>query len=526
MEIKILVVDDEPQLEYLFQQKFRRNLRKKEFELSFVLSAVEALEALQSSKDINIVLSDINMPEMDGLSFIAQLDEINPDIKTVMVSAYGDMKNIRTAMNHGAFDFITKPIDFTDLEATIRKAIKEVEARKQATIAQVQLKKTKEELDAANELDELKTRLFANITHEFRTPLTVIIGMIDKLVSAPDQWLTKGADMIRRNGHNLLRLVNQLLDLSKLEAGKLPLHLVQADVIEYLHYLVESFHSFAEIKDIRLHFLADEEALMMDYDPDNLLKIVSNLLSNAIKFTDKGGDVYMSVRSEGILLPNTDKPALLIKVKDTGIGIPEDKLPYIFDRFYQAKPNSNEQSKPLNWASPAEGTGIGLSLTRELVKLMGGMIKVNSTLGKGTTFTVYLPIQREAQIVDRMEKNRFQEKMYEFTHPSEKETAAINISFAPNEARPTALIVEDNADISKYLAACLEGDYQLEMAANGQEGIDRALSMAPDIIISDVMMPQKDGYELCYTLKNDIRTSHIPLYCLPQKPMWNLVLSA
>ena len=154
MDTKILVVDDEPQLEYLFTQKFRRNIRRKEFELSFALSGKEALEKLQEDNDIDIVLSDINMPEMDGLTFISKLGEINPMIKTVMVSAYGDMKNIRTAMNNGAFDFVTKPIDFQDLEATIKKAIKEVELQKLALAAREKLSQLQQELHAAHELQQ------------------------------------------------------------------------------------------------------------------------------------------------------------------------------------------------------------------------------------------------------------------------------------------------------------------------------------------------------------------------------------
>ena len=150
------------------------------------------------------------------------------------------------------------------------------------------------------ELDEVKTRLYTNITHEFRTPLTVILGMVDKLTANPTEWLSKGSEMIKRNGQNLLRLVNQMLDLSKLESGKFQLNMVQGDVIHYLRYVVESFHSFAETKDIRLHFQTDHDQLIMDYDPDNLLNILSNLLSNAIKFTDRGGEVYIWVRGERV----------------------------------------------------------------------------------------------------------------------------------------------------------------------------------------------------------------------------------
>ena len=206
METKILVVDDEPQLEYLITQKFRRQIRAKEFELVFALSGLEALEKIREQTDIDLVLSDINMPGMDGLTFIAKLREINPLIKTVMVSAYGNLENIRKAMNNGAFDFVTKPIDFQDLEATIKRAIEEIESHKEAA-------QTKEQLNQLQELDALKTRLYTNITHEFRTPLTIILGITDRLTEELEESAQSGLHMIQRNGHHLLNLINQMLEL-------------------------------------------------------------------------------------------------------------------------------------------------------------------------------------------------------------------------------------------------------------------------------------------------------------------------
>ncbi|MCA9819187.1 MAG: hybrid sensor histidine kinase/response regulator, partial [Cyanobacteria bacterium HKST-UBA01] len=177
------------------------------------------------------------------------------------------------------------------------------------------------------------------------------------------------------NGQRLLHLVNQMLDLSKLESGTLPLKLVQTDIIAYLRYIHESFHSFAEANEISLHFLTDEEQLIMDYDPDKILEIVSNLVSNAIKYTPEGGRVYLQVEE----IINGDHPALQLKVIDTGIGIAEKDLSSIFDRFYQVDDSSTRKG---------EGTGIGLALARELAKLLGGHIEADSQPGKGTTFTV------------------------------------------------------------------------------------------------------------------------------------------
>lgn len=491
METKILVVDDEPQLEYLITQKFRRQIRAKEFELVFALSGLEALEKIREQTDIDLVLSDINMPGMDGLTFIAKLREINPLIKTVMVSAYGNLENIRKAMNNGAFDFVTKPIDFQDLEATIKRAIEEIESHKEAA-------QTKEQLNQLQELDALKTRLYTNITHEFRTPLTIILGITDRLTEELEESAQSGLHMIQRNGHHLLNLINQMLELRKLESGKALVHMQQGDMLAYLKYITASFDSYAASRDIRVHFLTEEQGIVMDYDPEKVLHIVSNLLSNAVKFTKDGGDVYVSVAIEA-------GENLLLKVKDTGIGIPTEKLAYIFDRFYQVDDSATRAS---------EGTGIGLALTKELIKVLQGTIQVKSELGKGTQFTIHLPISRDAAIKEDALSHMVEEKLNAFVPPPAS-------SFAPNlepevEA-PLTLIIEDNPDVRQYIAACLEEEYRLTFAENGQVGIDMALDLVPDLIISDVMMPEKDGFEVCEILKNNAHTSHIPIILLTAK---------
>jgi len=352
------------------------------------------------------------------------------------------------------------------------------------------------EAQRLKELDSFKTRLYTNITHEFRTPLTVISGMADQVLDNPKKWFQEGLTMIKRNSRQLLSLVNQMLDLSKLEAGTLPLNLIQDDLVGYLNYLTESFHSYAESKDIRLHFLPDTQALVMDYDPEKVRTIFTNLIGNAIKFTPAGGDVY-------IKLQETQDRYCQIEVTDTGIGISEEELPHIFDRFYQADDSVTRQ---------AEGTGIGLALTKELVKLLDGTIEVQSQPGKGATFTVQLPIRREAPT----EKT----PMPSATLSPDVGVATVMSSSATissDNELPVALLIEDNRDVLHYLASCLEGQYRLEKAANGQEGIEQAIDLVPDIIISDVMMPKKDGFEVVHTLKNDERTSHIPIILLTAK---------
>ncbi|MCB9049585.1 MAG: helix-turn-helix domain-containing protein [Lewinellaceae bacterium] len=393
------------------------------------------------------------------------------------------------------------------------------------------------------ELDDFKSRFYTNITHEFRTPLTIILGMAKKMKTDPQKWLDEGIHMIQRNGQSLLRLVNQMLDLSKLESGKLKLNPVQGDVIPYLRYIFESFYSYAEAEDIRLHFRSEPETLVMDYDPDQLMNIVSNLLSNAVKFTGKGGEVKFEVGSRKSERPPTSH-FLHLSIQDTGIGIPEEELPFIFDRFYSPTPSPKRREVPAEGpfeastcgdSSPLGGgterafpsllggdrggldlaaAGIGLALVKELVKLMAGKIEVKSTVGEGSEFIVCLPIRREAPPIKSREWSiatpPFSLSPEDFQPKAPPETGS-------DGNRPTALIVEDNADVIRYLIFCLEGEYQLEVAQNGREGIDKALDLVPEIIVSDVMMPGIDGYELCDTLKRDIRTSHIPIVLLTAK---------
>ncbi len=350
-----------------------------------------------------------------------------------------------------------------------------------------EIRAQKEQLEA---LDRDKARFFTRISHEFRTPLSIISGVVDLIPGTNNE-----KKLIRRNTENLLNLVNQILDLRKLESGKLTLNLQQADIVAYLKYIAESFESLAKQKDILVKFDANPTTILMDYDEKKILRIISNLLSNAIKFTPENGTVKLSVRS----LPDAN---LLITIQDTGIGIAEEKLAFIFDHFYQVD-SSPTRAK--------EGTGIGLTLVAELVKIMEGEIKVNSTLGKGTTFSITLPLRREAplaqettQVIDisKLAGNTIKPDFLE------------DIRDQVEDDLPNLLIVEDNPDVMQYLVACLQDDYNLSLAHDGQEGIEIAILQVPDIIISDVMMPRKDGFELCDTLKKDERTSHIPIVIL------------
>lgn len=354
------------------------------------------------------------------------------------------------------------------------------------------------ETSRLRELDQVKTRLYTNITHEFRTPLTVILGETEQLEKRATALQRPGLTAIRKQGRQLLLLVNQMLDLAKVEAGSLPLHQIQGNVVLFLKYVLESFYSLALGKQIELRFESVTTEFWMDYDPDKLQKIAANLLSNALKFTPPGGQVTLRVHTG---------ESLQFVVIDTGQGIPADKLPFVFDRFYQADDTA---------IRPAEGTGIGLTLTKELVRLFGGTIQVESRPGEGSTFSVLLPVTRKAtrQLLDTDHLSNENRR----TAPSpETSAASLPGGKTAHSDAPQLLIIEDNADVVRYLSALLSAEYQIYCAQNGREGVEAALRRVPDLIISDVMMPEMDGFEVCRTLKTDARTSHIPIVLLTAK---------
>jgi len=357
----------------------------------------------------------------------------------------------------------------------------------------------KAEAQRLQELDQVKTRLYTNITHEFRTPLTVILGEAAQLEKQAGEKQKGGLAAIRRQGRQLLNLVNQMLDLAKVEAGSMRVNSVQNNVVLFLKYLLESFHSLADGKNIELRFETDTEAFWMDYDPDKLQKIVSNLLSNAIKFTPESGRVTLRVQTGS---------RLVLQIRDTGKGILPEKLPLIFERFYQADDSATRQ---------AEGTGIGLTLVKELVQLLGGRIGVESRPGEGVTFTVTLPVTRMAERREFEPEDFFAENR-EMTPEPEMPSGVLAADKPwPSSGRPRLLLVEDNPDVVYYMASLLAADYQMYKAPNGKEGVKAAFRLVPDLVVSDVMMPEMDGFELCRILKSDERTSHVPIILLTAK---------
>lgn len=342
------------------------------------------------------------------------------------------------------------------------------------------------------ELDQLKSNFFANISHEFRTPLTLIKGPIERLEQNPDENLDRGeVKMIRRNTNKVLGLVNQLLDLSKIDEGKSKIKSTEGDVFKCLRTAASSFNSHAAQRKMDYRVSVPNETFWASFDRDKLEKVVYNLLSNAFKFSEDGEHVAFKAS-----YANNE---LVIQVSDSGRGISEDKLPFIFDRFYQVDNSLTKET---------EGSGIGLSLSKDLVELMDGTITVSSEVGKGTFFTVHIP----------MEKIKAPQSS---TNAPTKEIRSKNdlptsFELPDKDARnlPEILLIEDNRDMRHYIKNQLLNDYRVVEAINGDLGLKKASSSFPDLIITDLMMPKMDGMTLCKKLKTNIQTSHIPIIML------------
>lgn len=359
-------------------------------------------------------------------------------------------------------------------------------------------------------VDEMKSRFFSNITHEFRTPLSLIIAPLEEMEkdAATPVAVKKKLAVVQRNAHQLARLINQLLDLSKLEAGNMKTSISRGDLNSFIEDCVKSFEPFAASKQLHLHFEAAAVAGESLFDAGKMEKIMFNLLSNAIKFTPEGGRITVQVNA---MQESEETYTLQLNVRDTGIGIPADKLPKIFNRFYQVNETSTRAY---------EGTGIGLALAKELTELMGGTIHVESTPEAGTTFHVAIPVQKATdQQVPVWSGNVFVPEVTNGSIAEVEEPLPV-----VSNTNALILIVEDNKELSQFIAGALQANYRILTAANGAEGLKKAEEELPDIIISDVMMPEMNGYELCRHIKSGVKTSHIAFVILTAKASHDSVM--
>lgn len=375
------------------------------------------------------------------------------------------------------------------------------------------------------ELDQMKLLFFINVSHEFRTPLTLIMNPVDKILSSfnnPEE-VKSSALIIQRSSRRLLHLVNQLLDLRKMDLGKTPLEIIRMDAVRFSKDVFVLFEDLVKSKGLRFHFESNKKEIFGMFDPDKIDKILTNLLSNAIKFTDKGGEITLTLNETernkteliyGFIKRSKTERVLQITVADTGIGLKKKELKEIFQRFFH--PDTTKT-----------GTGIGLNYIKSLIELHKGDISVQSKHKVGTKFIVQIPADLVADNkkiitsskIDRysVDKNSIVSAEYELAISNEEDEEIV----IENEsgARQVVLIVEDNKELRNHLKNELRNHFKVKEAANGKIGLEKVKKFYPDIIISDIMMPEMDGFELCRRIKNDLETSHIPVILLTARSL-------
>lgn len=342
---------------------------------------------------------------------------------------------------------------------------------------------------AMKELEKTREAFFTNVTHEFRTPLTVILGLSNKLKEkyAKDDNSEEEFSSLISQGNNLLDLVNQLLDVAKVQSSIGEPRWRTGDLDLMLNMEVDTMRAYGSQNLIDIKYVCNAAHLMVDFVPDYMKKVLDNLISNAIKFTQRGGHVYVTLDQEG-------KNAK-ITVHDNGLGIKEADLPHIFDSFYRG-----------DTSSTIHGSGVGLNMSRQMIEAMDGRIEVESTVGEGTTFIVYLPLRHGSSIFDRW-----------LPDSSRQQLVPVVGSCTHDENTPTILIVEDNDDIARYEASLLEDKFNIMYARNGQEALEKANEYMPDIIVTDLMMPVMDGLSLCKKLRSSVEINHIPVIVISAK---------
>lgn len=390
-----------------------------------------------------------------------------------------------------------------------------------------------EQSQKLKEMDRAKSRFFANISHEFRTPLTLIMNPIEQMLSESSNKLQrKKLNVMLRNSQRLLTLINQLLDLAQLDSGQMKLQASYQDIVPFLKGIVSSFHDLALKKRLNLEFHPEKDGISIYFDPGKMEDAMYNLLINSVKFTPPGGSITVSVFKEReAALKGEANPEGYIKIsiRDTGIGISPEQMVHIFDRFYQAGELTENNHK---------GTGIGLALTKEIILLHHGTIDAHSREGEGTEFEIRLPVGNKhllsgetvigSESPFQLQKNKEVETLYIEMEEEEAEEDEVKHDRTHEDKlgeRQTAeqeknliLVVEDNTDVRKYIRDSLvESNYAVVEAGDGKEGIKKAKELIPDLIVSDIMMPKADGFQLSRELKKDVTTSHIPIILLTAK---------
>lgn len=480
---KILVVDDEPDLELLIRQRFRNKIRNKELHFDFAGNGVIALQKLSDANgDFDMILTDINMPEMDGLTLLINVKEKYEHKKAVVVSAYGDMENIRTAMNRGAFDFVTKPIDFTDLETTIEKTLREIKVINKGLEASEKLDVTIQEKDQAlaekiraEQSEKFKQQFLANMSHEIRTPMNSVIGLTNLLIKTElNEQQRKYLNVIKKSSENLLVIINDILDLSKIEAGKMDFEKIPFSLEDLSETLYHTLLFKAEDKKLFFKINIDPGTPKMILgDPTRLNQILINISGNAIKFTESGG-VTVDIKQ---INQQGNVSMIQFTVTDTGIGITEENIGKIFESFSQA---SSDTTRKFG------GTGLGLTISKQLVELQGGNIHVKSILGKGTSFIFTIPYQ----VADATNSGSDKDNK---DNIDPAQLTGMKILLAEDNPFNQMVAVDTLGDIIK--------DLMIEIAGNGKEAVEKLQEGNYDVVLMDIQMPEMDGFEATRTIR-------------------------
>jgi len=523
---KVLVVDDEEDVHSVTRMALKGfTFKEKEIQFLHTYSAKETKKILSGNPDISLIFLDVVMETNNaGLDLVKHIrNKLNNHLTQIVLrTGYpGQAPEREVIVEYEINDYKTKTELttfklFTVTLASLRAYDSMIHLENLRQNLEVKVRERTAELERKNyqimEMDQMKTRFFANVSHEFRTPLTLILSPLENMLMKEnlEENDRNNLEMMYRNAVRLLGLINQLLDLSKIDAGRLKVELIEYDIYKVLRLIARSFTPMAERKKIEYQVEIPDGELITYFDRDKLEKIITNLLTNAFKFTPEKGKVSCKIkfndRKEGMI-----KNSLEIIVQDSGRGIPVEQLEKIFDRFYQVADT---------WKNGISGTGIGLSLTKELVTLQHGKIVVESKPDEGSRFIIKIPLGKDHLKEHEFEVKKLEEikddlliikcRMHDYEGADEKSDNFIS----EDVDQPVVLIVEDNADVRQHIYENFEKEYLVKQAKNGKEGWEKAVALVPDLIISDVMMPEMNGVELCKKLKTDERTSHIPAVLL------------
>jgi diguanylate cyclase (GGDEF)-like protein len=505
----LLIVDDEPDVQIMFDQRFRRKIRSGEFVIHYAENGVEALDKLKRMPEIDLVLSDIKMPEMDGLTLLDHIGNDYPNLAVIMITAFADMANIRAAMNAGAFDFINKPFSFADLQITIDKALTYVAKLRSLEKERTEKERVQRELlRHMQRMDKIKDEFLANTSHELYTPLNGIIGIAESLSDGAageiEDHVRDNLEVIVSCGKRMASLVGDILDFAKLKNKDLQLDLAPSNLQKITRDVMNLFHPLVENNPVQLELTIDPTPFPPVFcDENRLIQILHNLVGNALKFTKEG---YVTIQA------NVQGDFAEISVIDTGIGIDPAHHSDIFNSFEQVDGSSTRSYG---------GTGLGLAITKRLVELQGGTIEVESALGKGATFRFTIPLARQDVLAleEETSSTTTQRDLFSLREAIMAASSPMASPIVEDKAAVRILVSDDDTvNLQVLLNQLTMRGYMVTTAATGEETLD-ILQRDPhfDLVLLDVMMPDISGFEVCRHIRKRRSLYDLPILMLTAK---------